>query len=387
MRPLRLLSISHSYVVALNRRLPEELQRCGRGRWEVTTIAPSSFQGDLRHIDLEASLEGEGNLVPVRAFCSRVPHLFFYGPELHRILKEPWDLVHVWEEPYVLAGAQLCRAARPDTPLVFATFQNLEKTYPPPLRQFERRVLSRVSGCIAYGHTVERALRGRLGAGRPIRVIPIGVDVERFAPDPGRRPETLRALGWTSEGPPVIGFLGRFIEAKGLGLLMQALERQTGPWRALFVGGGPLEPALRRWGERFSDGRVRVKTGVPHDEVPRYLNAMDVLCAPSQTTVKWREQFGRMLTEAFACGVAVVGSDSGEIPHTIGDAGLVVGERDVAGWTAALAALLADPVRRGELGARGLERARGHFAWDVVARAHLDFFDELAAPRSRRRTA
>jgi glycosyltransferase involved in cell wall biosynthesis len=111
--------------------------------------------------------------------------------------------------------------------------------------------------------------------------------------------------------------------------------------------------------------------------VPRYLNAMDVLCAPSCTTPRWREQFGRMLVEAFACGVPVIGSDSGEIPHVLGDAGLVAREGDEAAWGRALAGLLESPARRGELAVRGMERARARFAWPVVARQHLDFFERL----------
>ena len=88
-----------------------------------------------------------------------------------------------------------------------------------------------------------------------------------------------------------------------------------------------------------------------------------------------------MLIEAFACGLAVVGSDSGEIPHVVGDAGLVVGEKDAAGWAGALAGLLADPARRAELGRRGRERARQRFAWPVVARQHLTFFEQILLGR------
>src|SRR5438067_8502743 len=137
---------------------------------------------------------------------------------------------------------------------------------------------------------------------------------------------------------------------------MRVLDQLTTPWRALFVGDGQMEGALRQWASRHGEC-VRVTTGVRHAEVPRYLNAMDVLCAPSQTTPHWREQFGRMLVEAFACGVPVIGSDSGEIPHVLGDCGVVVGEADEAAWCKALAGLLESPTRRHQLAAQGLDHA------------------------------
>jgi glycosyltransferase involved in cell wall biosynthesis len=179
----------------------------------------------------------------------------------------------------------------------------------------------------------------------------------------------------------VVGYLGRFVPEKGLSLLMAALEGLAARWRAVLVGGGPLEPELRAFAARFP-GRVRVVTGVTHDEVPRYLNAMDVLCAPSQTAPRWREQFGRMLVEALACGKPVLGSDSGEIPHTLGGAGWVLPEADAGAWSAALARLADDPGHAAELGQRGLERARTCFAWSQVARAHLSYFDALMEGRA-----
>jgi glycosyltransferase involved in cell wall biosynthesis len=104
---------------------------------------------------------------------------------------------------------------------------------------------------------------------------------------------------------------------------------------------------------------------------------MDILAAPSQTTGHWREQFGRMLIEAMACGVAVVGSDSGEIPYVIADAGEVVGEADQEGWTKTIGTLLDNPARRSVMGSHGRERAESQFAWPIVARKHLAFFEEV----------
>ncbi len=376
-RPRRLVSVSHSYVVALNRRLAHELARVGRGQWEVTAVAPRFFHGDLGPLRLRRAPEEPSRVEAVRALFSRSAHLFLYGPELRECLGRGVDLVHAWEEPYVLAGAEVALLTPRRVPLVFSTAQNLSKRYPPPFAQLERWVVARSAGWVAFGETVKQNLLARPSyAQRPSRYIPMGVDVELFRPDRAAGEDFLRGLGWRVEGPPVVGYLGRFVPEKGVELLRGVLERLSTPWRALFVGGGPLEASLRAWGARQGD-RVRVITGVPHGEVPRALNAMEVLCAPSQTTRQWKEQFGRMLAEAFACGVPVVTSDSGEIPHTAGEAGRVLPEADAEAWTAALAELLERPELRHELAARGRERAVARFAWPVVARAHLDFFESL----------
>jgi glycosyltransferase involved in cell wall biosynthesis len=263
-------------------------------------------------------------------------------------------------------------------PFVFWTLQNLSKSYPPPFRWFERHCVSRCAGWLACGETTLAAMTPRGYAAKPHQVVPLGVDVEVFRPDPAAGLATRRSLGWDEGGPPVVGYLGRFVPEKGVGVLTTALDRVRTPWRALFVGGGPLEAELRAWAARLPDDRVRVATGVPHDAVPRHLCAMDVLAAPSQTTPRWKEQLGRMLIEAMACGVPVAGSDSGEIPFVIRDAGLVLPEADSGSWAAALGSLLESPDRRRELAAAGLARARSHFAWPVIARRHLEFFELLS---------
>jgi glycosyltransferase involved in cell wall biosynthesis len=213
---------------------------------------------------------------------------------------------------------------------------------------------------------------------KPHRVIPLGVDLSAFRSDAVAKTQIRVRLGWKTEGPPVVGYLGRFVPEKGVGFLTRVLDRLSTPWRALFVGAGPMEAALRRWA-RSCQSSVRVVTGIPHDGVPNYLNAMDLLCAPSQTSVRWREQFGRMLIEAFACGVPVIASDSGEIPHVVGDAGIILSEHDECAWIEKLGELIENPDLRAELSRRGLERARTRYSWPNVARQHLEFFDQLLA--------
>ncbi len=372
----RLLTVAHSYVVGLNRRLAHELARAGQGRWQVTCVAPKRFRGDLRSIELEPVEDEPCRLEAIDAYLSRQAHLFFYGARLRELLGRAWHLVHAWEEPYVVAGYQLASWANPAARYVFWTAQNLSKHYPPPFSWFERSVLERADGWLYCGHTVSEALGRHAGyASLPSMPAPLGVDLEAFAPDPGLRRAVHERLGWSAVGPPVVGFSGRFVEEKGLGLLLQALSAIKAPFRALFLGAGPLQGKITSFAARFGD---RVRTlAVPHAEVPKYLNAMDVLCAPSRTTRRWREQFGRMLAEAMACGVPVLGSDSGEIPFVIADAGRVLAEGDTLAWTRALDELLDDPASRRDLGQRGLERVRREYAWPVVAARQLSFFDQL----------
>ena len=372
---MRLLTIGHSYVVATNRRLAHEMAVQGKGRWEVTAVAPSKLAGDLRDVALEPMPDEASALRALEVKIGAIPHLRFYR-HLRPVLDSAWDVVHIWEEPYVLAGAQIAAAAPARARVVPATFQNIVKRYPWPFRYMERRVMRRANGWIAFGHTVHEALSTRTEyTSRPSRVISPGVDVDRMYPDPSARMEVRRGLGWTNEAP-IVGYLGRFVPEKGLTTLMHALEAVKAPWNALFVGGGPMEEDLKEFAASRPD-RVRVLTDVNHEQVPQHLNAMDLLCAPSETTSRWREQFGRMLVEAMACGVPVIASRSGEIPHVLDDAGLLVEERNVPQWTAAIEQLLDDAKQRRDLAARGLTRVHDRFALPVVARAHLTFFEEL----------
>lgn len=371
----RLITVAHSYCVDLNRRLAQEI--AATGEWDVTAVGPARFHGDFGWQTFEPRASEACATVPIPTHFSQHVHLMLYGRRLGELLREPWDLVHCWEEPYVASAAQVAFSARPEAPVVFATFQNIAKHYPPPFNWFERYTMSRAAVVIAFGRTVFDVVSARASTGTPMRVISPGVDVARFKPDPDAGARLRASYGWRDD-VPVVGFIGRFVAEKGCRLLMEILDRVEAPWRAVLVGRGPLESDLRAWGRRHGD-RVRIETAVRHDDIPTYLNAMDLLCAPSQTTPRWREQFGRMLIEAFACGVPVIASDSGEIPHVVADAGLVVPEGDVAAWTGAVARAIGDAALRADLARRGRSRAESTFAWPVVARQHLDFFEEIVS--------
>lgn len=352
------------------------MSRIGGDQWEVTVAAPAFFHGDLQPIKT-SPFDGElAALELVPAYLSAIPHIFFYGRRLRDLLHDAWDIVHCWEEPYVFAGGQVAYWTPKNSRLVFWTGQTRVKHYPPPFAQVDRYCFNRCAGWLTRGQLGINAMLERGHGNRPFAAIGLGVDLEVFCRDQIAGLKVIRDLGWPETGAPVVGYIGRFVEQKGLGTLMSALDRVALPWRAIFLGGGPLRAALEAWAARHHD-RVRIVPAVPHERVPAYLNAFDVLCAPSRTTPDWREVFGRMVIEAFACEVPVLASDSGDLPGVVGDAGLRLPEQDADAWARALESLLQSPERRADLAKRGADRVKQHFTWAAIARKHLEFFERL----------
>ncbi len=97
------------------------------------------------------------------------------------------------------------------------------------------------------------------------------------------------------------------------------------------------------------------------------MSALDVLVLASRTTKSWKEQFGRVIIEAHACQTPVIGSNSGAIPSVIGEAGIVVPERNSAALGAAITKLAANPRLARQMGETGRERAVQHYSWQGVA--------------------
>jgi glycosyltransferase involved in cell wall biosynthesis len=112
--------------------------------------------------------------------------------------------------------------------------------------------------------------------------------------------------------------------------------------------------------------------------MPDILNELDVLVLPSLTRSNWKEQFGRVLVEAMACEVPVVGSSSGEIPNVIGDAGLVFPEGDAQQLQQMFFTLMSDKNLRLELGQRGRARVLDCYTQErIAAHTHAIYLELL----------
>jgi glycosyltransferase involved in cell wall biosynthesis len=243
------------------------------------------------------------------------------------------------------------------------TWQNLDKIYPFPFSYFRTRNLRRCQAVIAGSETAACVLR-RAGFGKTIDVIPqFGVD-----------PEVYRKTRERRNGDLTVGFLGRLVAEKGVDLLLKAARAL--PVRVLVCGEGPSGRGLRRQAER--DGvPLTLRSRVGSEEVPVVLNSMDVLVLPSRTTLRWSEQFGRVLIEAMACEVPVIGSTCGEIPNVIGDAGMLFREGDAEDLRARIVELMSSPELRETFGQRGRRRVLEHFTQRRIAERTYDVYRSM----------
>jgi D-inositol-3-phosphate glycosyltransferase len=379
------------YVRSVAKRLAERgvavdvFTRCeGRAVPEVEAI------GDLlRVIQVPA-----GPCAPVRK--DKVAQLL---PEFSRALLARrelegihYDLVHAH---YWLSGsAAEVTKARWAVPLV-ASFHTLgrvknraldEGSREPPQRlRVEHSVIAEADRILAPTPAEAAHLIELYGADhRRIRLVPPGVDLDRFRPGNAVAAKVRLGLG----GKRVVLFVGRLQKLKGPDVAIRAVAEAIRAHPAATEGlelvlvGGPsggedrileatrlMELAAT---ENVSE-RVHFYPPVPHEELPDIYAAADVLLAPSRS-----ESFGLVALEAQACGVPVVAAAVGGLPYVVADGttGLLVPGEDPRAYAERLIAVLTDPPLARRLSANGTARAAG-YSWDLTTDRMISVYSEL----------
>ena len=315
-----------------------------------------------------------------------LPYMADFAAELH----EQWSLdpPHVVHSHFWMSGLAALSAARELGIPVVHTFhalgvvkrrhQGAKDTSPPDRIELERSIARLVDRVIATCTDEVFELVRQDADRRRITVVPCGVDVARFTPSgpsEPRRPDRHRLV-----------VACRLVERKGIGNVISALPAL--PDAELHVAGGPearalaADPEAARLRELAAalgvEDRLVLRGRIGREEMPALLRSADaVVCVP------WYEPFGIVPLEAMACGVPVVASAvGGQIDSVVdGVTGVHVPPREPAALAHALAALLADPERRAELGAAGALRARKGFAHERVAAATREVYGEVVMAR------
>jgi glycosyltransferase involved in cell wall biosynthesis len=196
-----------------------------------------------------------------------------------------------------------------------------------------------------------------------LTVVPIGVDIDVFRPVGDRVPG--RVVAMCSADVPL----------KGLSVLLKAMHALPADVPADLIvvtkptPGGATEKLVAELGIGW---RVQFVSDLSEEAVANLLASAEVMCVPSLY-----EGFSLPAAEAMACGTPLVASDAGALPEVVGrdgSAAVLVPPGDAAALAGALADLLADPVRRAEMGASARRRAVERLSWTATARATVEVY-------------
>ena len=389
---MRILVASHTYIVDINREKFKILAHL-KPDIEVTVVVPRRWKpGGIQNkiIETEFYQQGSFKVVPISNFSQNNQGLLTFGTDLIKLLHEfKPQIIQVEQGSKSIAGAQLIllnKLLKLQAKNILFTWWNLPYNLNWPVSVLENYNLNHTDGIIAGNLDGAKILRER-GYTGAVKVMPqLGVDETLFRRT-GKDADLCRKFG-IEQTDFVVGFVGRFVEEKGLLTLAESLAGlKRIPWKWLLVGQGKLRSHLEEkcieWG--ISD-RITWVESVSHEAIPPYINLMNCLVLPSQTsykfktltTVGWKEQFGHVLIEAMACKIPVVGSDCGEIPHVIGDAGLVFPEGNAGVLRDCLQQLMEGREFAADLGDRGYHRALSNYTNQALAEQLLDFYKKLS---------
>lgn len=365
-KAMKIVLLSKALVVGAYQKKCEEL--AALPGIELTVLVPPSWKEPRVGAQLLERRFTKGYTLEVLPIALNGRHHLHFYPTLGRhIARLCPDVFHIDEESFNLATFLALRAGvRIGARCCFYNYANIERFYPPPFAFFERYAFRHARHALAANHEAAAIIR-RHGYAGPLTIIPqFGVDPMLFSPRDGE----------AMAGPLLVGYVGRLVPEKGILDLVEALVLTPDSVRLRIVGEGAQRAEIvARIQELGLSQRVELLPWT--QDMPGALRALDVLVLPSRTTASWKEQFGRILVEAMSCGIAVLGSSSGEIPQVLGDAGLIFPEGDSKALADILLSLSQRPEQRQELGRRGRARVLAHFTQAALARRYAEIYRSM----------
>ncbi|NJK80196.1 MAG: glycosyltransferase family 4 protein [Chloroflexaceae bacterium] len=349
----------------------------------VTTVYPRYWRDELLTVQ-QAAQHDPSRITLAMLGNPADPHRALYRTLAFGMLRMRPHIIHAEEEPDSLAAVQIAAARllfAPQARLLLHSWQNIIRPRALPVEAVYWLTLWASDGILCASREAVAVLRQH-NYKQAAPVIPaVGVDTQVFVPRE-REPDPTHGL--------TIGYAGRLVPEKGVDVLITALQllradHRLPPVRLVLLGDGPTRPALvaQVLAAELGD-RVEFAGAQPPAQVAQWLHSLHLLVLPSRTTPVWKEQFGRILVEAMASGVPVVGAQSGAIPEVIGDAGLTFPEGDAAALADGLHRLVVSPELRRVYARRGLAHVQQYTQTSLAARTAA-FYRVLrhAAPPAR----
>jgi PEP-CTERM/exosortase A-associated glycosyltransferase len=248
-------------------------------------------------------------------------------------------------------------------------------------RALETFALRRADAIVTICDGLRSDIVGRGISESTVTIVPNAVDIDDFpvggAPDP-----TLAArLGL--EGATVLGYIGSFFRWEGLDVLLAALPLmlpRRPEVRVLLVGGGHQEMALKALANELGIADKVVFAGrVPHGDIPKYYDLIDVCCYPRRSMRLTNLVTPLKPLEAMARGCLVASSSVGGHREMVDDdrTGILFRPDDPADLAEKVLRLLDDPNRWPDLRARARSFVERERNWPGSVARYRDVYDRI----------
>lgn len=335
-------------------------------------VRPKQYEDAYGSLTLHSTTTKTDNILHLSLIGKHIdPHRVLYGSLSFSMKSFKPDIIHAEDEPDSLAALQVLSARRlfaPKAKLILHTWQNINRKKRPLVQWVTNRALQGSDAILCSNVEGVEVLHEMGFNGLTDIIPPEGVDIEWFKPSGQKQKKN----GFT------LLYAGRFVEEKGLDILLEALSLTRNQASLVLVGDGPLKDTLKEQANRLKiKEQVQFLPPVEQDSMPSLYAQADTLVLPSRGTPVWKEQYGRVLLEAMACKVPVIGSDSGAIPEVIGDAGLIFKENDAGSLAQCIQNLMENPTLQKDLAERGYKRVTSFYSQKEIARRTNDFYRKI----------
>lgn len=358
---MKVLYVNHVAGVPIYRQLFEEIGK--HKDIELYVLAPQNWEYEFEIKKKNASGKNFNLMLENAVFTPHLYRFFYFPPLFLKILKIKPDVIYINEEPGSFVALQAALWAKlAGSRVLFNTCENICRFGRFPLPIIGNWVMKNSKMATVVNRECITVLRKK-GFKKKVEIIYLGYNPNIFyKKDVSGLKKKLGISQFT------IGYMGRLLPEKGVDLILRAAAKLEFDYKILIdeLGSKEYKEGLIRLAKELGIADRIIFVNPKYSEMPDYINCLDVLVLPSLTTEGWKEQFGRVLVEAMACGVPVIGSSSGSIPEVIGDAGLIFGEGNEKDLRKKIEAVGKDKKLRDLLIKKGLKRAE-RFQWKRIA--------------------
>ncbi len=323
------------------------------------SILTANIEGDLRPDEERVIRVGRSIVIPANRSCSRITY-GVSGSKLFMIVNK-FDVIHIHGTLAPTLPILALRVSRKTN--IFTFHPTFESSVPfKVFKGYLQNYFKRINGKIAVSRTARNSIARYLPG--VYRIIPNGVDTERFKPGKSIKDSSKEIL-----------FVGRIEPRKGLQFLIHAfpIVKKVIPEATLTVVGGSYKETKLNIPKEFGDS-IHFLGFVAPLELPEIFRRATIFISPAITG----ESFGIVLIEAMASGVPVIASDIPGYRCVIEDEknGLLVPPADSKGIARAIIRVMKDEALQSSLINGGLKSAEC-YSWDKISKEVLDFYYEI----------